>query len=151
MADAPPRPVRPDGGVALAADVAGEHPPPPPPRSAGCRSACHQRARHSAAGGRRRRWLQAQHLRPHDKRVAILSGSDVIHSKPAPDIYLLAAEQLEVDPKECVVFEDSQAGVIAANSAGMTVFAVPNFFTSHQDHSQADRILDNLREAIALL
>ena len=81
----------------------------------------------------------------------ILSGSDVIHTKPAPDIYLLAAEQLEVDPKECVVFEDSQAGVIAANSAGMTVFAVPNFFTSHQDHSQADRILDNLVEAIALL
>ena len=85
-----------------------------------------------------------------DMFSAILSGSDVIHTKPAPDIYLLAAEQLEVDPKECLVFEDSQAGVIAAKSAGMTVFAVPNFFTSHQDHSQADRILDSLSEAIEL-
>ena len=81
----------------------------------------------------------------------ILSGSDVIHTKPAPDIYLLAAEQLEVEPKECLVFEDSQAGVIAAKSAGMTVFAVPNFFTSHQDHSLADRILDSLSEAIEMV
>ena len=82
---------------------------------------------------------------------AILSGSDVVHTKPAPDIYLLAAEQLGVNPQSCVVFEDSQAGVIAAKSASMTVFAVPNFFTSHQDHSQADRILDSLSEAIELL
>lgn len=82
---------------------------------------------------------------------AILSGSDVIHTKPAPDIYLLAAEQLEVEPSGCLVFEDSQAGVIAAKSAGMTVWAVPNFFTSHQDHSQADRILDSLNEAIELV
>ena len=86
-----------------------------------------------------------------DMFSAILSGSDVIHTKPAPDIYLLAAEQLDVDPKTCVVFEDSQAGVIAAKSAEMTVFAVPNFFTSHQDHSTADRILDSLHEAIAIL
>ncbi|MEE2753713.1 MAG: HAD family phosphatase [Candidatus Latescibacterota bacterium] len=86
-----------------------------------------------------------------DMFSAILSGSDVVHTKPAPDIYLLAAEQLGVDPIECVVFEDSQAGVIAAKSAGMTVFAVPNFFTSHQDHSQADKILYSLTEAIELL
>ena len=82
---------------------------------------------------------------------AILSGSDVIHTKPAPDIYLLAAEQMEVDPKACLAFEDSQPGVIAAKSAGMTVWAGPNFFTSHQDHSQADRILDSLTEAITLI
>ena len=81
----------------------------------------------------------------------IQSGSDVVHTKPAPDIYLLAAEQLGVDPRTCVVFEDSQAGVIAAKSAGMTAVAVPNFFTQHQDHSKADRILDSLTEAIAFL
>lgn len=88
---------------------------------------------------------------PEDLFKVILSGSDVIHTKPAPDIYLLAAEQLEVDPSDCLVFEDSQAGVIAAKSAGMTVWAVPNFFTSHQDHSKADRILDSLSEAIEAL
>lgn len=80
---------------------------------------------------------------------AILSGSDVVHTKPAPDIYLLAATQLDVDPAKCLVFEDSQAGIIAGKSAGMTVFAVPHFFTEHQDHSQADRILGSLEEAIA--
>lgn len=82
---------------------------------------------------------------------AILSGSDVVHTKPAPDIYLLAARQMDVDPKKCLVFEDSQVGVMAAQSAGMTVFAVPHFFTEHQDHSQADRILGSLNEAIQLI
>ncbi len=82
--------------------------------------------------------------------AAILSGSDIVHSKPAPDIYLLAANQLDVEPAGCLVLEDSQAGVIAGKSAGMTVFAVPHFFTEHQDHSQADRILDSLLEAIEL-
>ncbi|HAA76189.1 TPA: hypothetical protein DCE37_13820 [Candidatus Latescibacteria bacterium] len=81
----------------------------------------------------------------------ILSGSDVVHTKPAPDIYLLASEKLGIEPAKCLVFEDSQPGVIAAKSAGMTVWAVPNFFTSHQDHSQADRILDSLSEAVELL
>lgn len=81
---------------------------------------------------------------------AILSGSDVVHTKPAPDIYLLAANQLDVDPTTCLVFEDSQAGIIAGKSAGMSVFAIPHFFTEHQDHSQADRILGSLTEAIAL-
>lgn len=81
---------------------------------------------------------------------AILSGSDVVHSKPAPDIYLLAANQLDVDPTTCLVLEDSQPGIIAGKSAGMTVFAVPHFFTEHQDHSQADRILGSLGEAVEL-
>ena len=81
----------------------------------------------------------------------ILSGSDVVHTKPAPDIYLLASEKLGIEPAKCLVFEDSQPGVISAKSAGMTVWAVPNFFTSHQDHSQADRILDSLSEAVELL
>ncbi|MBK34090.1 MAG: hypothetical protein CME26_01000 [Gemmatimonadetes bacterium] len=80
----------------------------------------------------------------------ILSGSDVVHHKPAPDVYLLAAQQLDVDPTKCLVLEDSQAGVMAGKSAGMTVFAVPHFFTEHQDHSQADRILGSLTEAVAL-
>ena len=95
-----------------------------------------------------------QHLDYHSPEALfsiILSGSDVVHTKPAPDIYLLASEKLGVEPAACLVFEDSQAGVIAAKSAGMTVWAVPNFFTSHQDHSQADRILDGLGEAIEFL
>ena len=77
---------------------------------------------------------------------AILSGSDVKQVKPDPEIYLLAARGLGADPAKCVVFEDSEAGVRAAKAAGMMAIAVPNFFTSHQDHSMADEVVGSLEE-----
>jgi beta-phosphoglucomutase-like phosphatase (HAD superfamily) len=82
---------------------------------------------------------------------AIFSGSDVTKTKPDPEIYLKAASALNVLPQNCAVFEDSVAGVASGKAAGMTVFAVPNFFTAHQNHTPADRILKNLTEAIPLL
>ena len=80
--------------------------------------------------------------------AVVLSGSDVEQIKPAPDIYLLAAERLGIPPERCVVFEDSEAGVRAAKGAGMTVIAVPNFFTEHQDHTDADVVLADLGEVV---
>jgi beta-phosphoglucomutase-like phosphatase (HAD superfamily) len=56
------------------------------------------------------------HLTPHPP------GDIVPKKKPAPDIYLLAAKELGVDPARCVVVEDSHIGVKAAVAAGMTVF-----------------------------
>jgi HAD superfamily hydrolase (TIGR01549 family) len=82
---------------------------------------------------------------------AIFSGSDVIHTKPDPEIYLKTAAKLDVPPETCVVFEDSEAGVQSGKAAGMTVFAVPNFFTAHQNHDAADHILPHLTAAIAVL
>ena len=79
---------------------------------------------------------------------AILSGSDVVHTKPAPEIYLLTAERLGMSPARCVAFEDSEAGVRSAKAAGMTVIAVPNFFTAHQDHSAADVVLSGLEDVL---
>lgn len=55
----------------------------------------------------------------------VVSGDQVKTGKPAPDSYLLAAKQLGVDPSKCLVVEDSEPGVIAGQSAGMTVLAVP--------------------------
>ena len=52
----------------------------------------------------------------------VFTGSDVAHSKPAPDVYLLAAKSLGVDPSRCAVVEDSATGVRAGVAAGMTVF-----------------------------
>ena len=53
----------------------------------------------------------------------IVTPKDVARGKPAPDMFLLAAERMGVDPKECLVFEDGQSGLDAAKAAGMeTVF-----------------------------
>jgi HAD superfamily hydrolase (TIGR01509 family) len=54
----------------------------------------------------------------------VADGTHVKHAKPAPDIYLFAAERLGADPRNCIVFEDSPVGVAAARAAGMRVVGV---------------------------
>ena len=53
-----------------------------------------------------------------------VAGDEVAHPKPAPDVYLLAAELLGVDPRECVAVEDTPIGAQAALAAGMKTVAV---------------------------
>ena len=57
---------------------------------------------------------------------SITCGDEIEHGKPAPDIYLLAAERLGMMPEECAVVEDSPNGVRAGAAAGMPVFLVPD-------------------------
>ena len=54
----------------------------------------------------------------------IVTSCDVDNGKPSPDVFLEAARQISIDPKECLVFEDTYAGVLGAKRAGMTVVAV---------------------------
>lgn len=56
----------------------------------------------------------------------IVTPALVEHGKPAPDMFLLAAEKMGVPPGECLVFEDGQAGIDAANAAGMASVFVPS-------------------------
>jgi HAD superfamily hydrolase (TIGR01509 family) len=53
-------------------------------------------------------------------------GCEVIHGKPDPEIYLLAAERLDVQPEHCLAFEDSNNGVRSAVAAHMTTFQIPD-------------------------
>ena len=76
----------------------------------------------------------------------IVSGLDVAKVKPAPDIFLLTARALGVDPTECLVLEDAEKGVIAAHRADMRCIAVPNDFTRHHDFSLATHVCSSLRE-----
>ncbi|MGH7794270.1 MAG: HAD family hydrolase [Candidatus Binatia bacterium] len=76
----------------------------------------------------------------------IVSGLDVPQVKPAPDIFLKAARDLDVEPAECLVLEDAEKGVMAAHLAGMRCVAVPNQYTRHHDFSKATRICSSLRE-----
>ena len=57
---------------------------------------------------------------------AEVTGDQVTHGKPAPDIFLLAADRLDVSPPDCVVIEDAPTGVAAAVAAGMHCVLVPN-------------------------
>ena len=57
---------------------------------------------------------------------AVVSSDEVAHGKPAPDVYLLAAHRLGVEPADCLVVEDSLNGVLAGRAAGMLVALVPN-------------------------
>ncbi len=76
--------------------------------------------------------------------AAVVTGDLVPHGKPAPDIYLAAAEALSLPPGACLALEDSPAGVQAAKRAGMRCVAVPNQATAGLDLSAADWILPSL-------
>ncbi|WP_196605096.1 HAD family hydrolase [Pectinatus haikarae] len=76
----------------------------------------------------------------------LLSGNEVKHGKPAPDIYLTAAQRLDVLPQECIVLEDSHNGVTAAKSAGMTCIGFQNPNSGTQDISKADMIVDSVTQ-----
>lgn len=77
---------------------------------------------------------------------SLTSGDEVKHGKPAPDVFLLAAQRIGVEPEACLVIEDTLAGVSAAKSAGMRCIAIPCETTMHQDHSAADARLMSLAE-----
>ncbi|HUK40075.1 MAG TPA: HAD family phosphatase [Candidatus Acidoferrales bacterium] len=77
---------------------------------------------------------------------AVVSGLDVANVKPAPDIFLAAAQQVGASASECLVLEDAEKGVIAAFHAGMRSIAVPNAYTRHHDFSKATRICSSLKD-----
>ena len=80
------------------------------------------------------------------------SGAEVKNGKPAPDVFLLAAERLGVEPKKCLVLEDSKAGVIAGSSAGAKVIMVPDMFKPDDEcKEKAYKIVNNLGEVINML
>ncbi|MBI2578809.1 MAG: HAD family phosphatase [Candidatus Aenigmarchaeota archaeon] len=84
----------------------------------------------------------------HPLFQTIVSRSEVERGKPNPDIYLLGLEKLGLESADCVVFEDTQYGVEAAVAAGITCLAIPNEFSRNQDFSKADKMSNNLREAV---
>ncbi len=79
---------------------------------------------------------------------SIICGRDVTEGKPSPQVFLLAAQKLGVEPKDCIVVEDAIAGVTAAKRAGMRCLAITN---THPRMSlmEADLIVDTL-EAVTV-
>jgi HAD superfamily hydrolase (TIGR01509 family) len=77
---------------------------------------------------------------------AVVTGNEVTHGKPAPDIFLLAAERLGLRPEDCMVIEDGPIGVSAAKSANMKCVAITETHNAEQLHA-ADLIIDTYENA----
>ncbi|WP_411849762.1 HAD family hydrolase [Stenotrophomonas sp. LGBM10] len=96
------------------------------------------------------RKLQAAGLLPFFE--VVVTSSDVAHPKPAPDIYLLAAQKLGKAPARCLALEDSPAGIRAAVGAGMTAIQVPDLVRPDDAlRALGHRIVDSLLDARTLL
>ena len=76
--------------------------------------------------------------------IQVYAGDIVEKKKPAPDVYLLAAEELEVKPGDCLVVEDSRIGVLAGKAAGMKVVVTKSTYTKKEDFKEADAVFDSL-------
>lgn len=78
----------------------------------------------------------------------VVSADEIGAGKPAPDVYLAAAERLGVDPADCVCLEDSGNGILSGVRAGMKVIAVPDagFQPAPEVLAQADLVLGSLTE-----
>jgi HAD superfamily hydrolase (TIGR01509 family) len=78
------------------------------------------------------------------RHITVFAGDVVAKKKPDPAIYLLAADKLKLDPKRCVVIEDSNNGLRAAKAAGMKCVVTVSSYTSEEDFSLADHIVPDL-------
>ena len=82
----------------------------------------------------------------------VTTGNEVASGKPAPDIYLKAAQGLDIPPEDCLVLEDSSPGICAAAAAGMTPILVPDLIQPSEEARQlAFRVCASLKEVMALL
>ena len=82
-----------------------------------------------------------------DRFDVFLAGDVVAHKKPAPDIYLLALDQLErlgVTPEEVLVVEDSRNGLEAAHAAGLRCLVTVNGYTEREDFTEAVLVVSSL-------
>ena len=90
-----------------------------------------------------------------DRFKAVVTGDQITRGKPAPDIYLEAAQRLGLEPTECVALEDSDAGVLAASAAGMVTLCIPDLKPPSQAAAHAASCvlgsLDEARERIGAM
>jgi HAD superfamily hydrolase (TIGR01509 family) len=79
-----------------------------------------------------------------------VAGDEVARGKPAPDMFLVAAERLGVEPRDCVVVEDSPPGVAAGRAAGMVTLAICRVPGTEAALAAADRVLAELTVDVIL-
>lgn len=100
----------------------------------------------AVASSSERAWVETalRALSVREMFETVVTGDMVQHSKPDPEIYLLAARTLQVSPQRCLAIEDAPKGVASAHAAGMTVVGVRTAYTAESPLSGATLILDEL-------
>lgn len=81
----------------------------------------------------------------------IVTGSDGLKGKPAPDMYLAAADRMNVTPEKCLVFEDIIPGILAGKRAGMKVCAIDDLYSRDvlsQKKEEADYFIESFMEIL---
>lgn len=82
----------------------------------------------------------------------VITGDMVEHSKPQPDIYLMACRELGAEPRECYAIEDSPNGIRSAHRAGMRPLMVPDMIAPDQEMRElSERIFRDLKEVLEFL
>ena len=77
-------------------------------------------------------------------QIQIFAGDVVEKKKPSPDVYLLAATTMGLEPAKCVVIEDSSIGLAAGKAAGMNVIVTKSSYAYRENFDLADKVVDDL-------
>ncbi|MBR3057430.1 MAG: HAD-IA family hydrolase [Clostridiales bacterium] len=115
---------------------------------------CHEHGiKVAVASSSRQDFVEAvfDHLNLWQYVEVFANGFEVEHGKPMPDIYLLAATRLDIDPERCMVIEDSTAGVQAGRMAGMYTIGYDNPTSGGQNVNAADVVVKSLSEIPAII
>jgi HAD superfamily hydrolase (TIGR01509 family) len=76
----------------------------------------------------------------------IITRDDVSNAKPSPEIYILAAKKLQLNPENCLAIEDSLVGLRAAKDAGLFTVAVRTKWTEDEEFNDADLVVDKISD-----
>ena len=81
-----------------------------------------------------------------------MTGNEVAHGKPFPDVYLEVASRLHVEPEDCLVFEDVLPGIMAGRNAGMKVCAIYDDYSkdvTEEKKQSADYYIQDFRDILS--
>jgi beta-phosphoglucomutase len=90
--------------------------------------------------------LVRRKLRDGELIQETVNGTEVKHGKPEPDVFLIAARKIQVEPKNCAVIEDAPVGIEAAKRAGMVAIGLTGTASREALAQRADLVVDSLSE-----
>jgi HAD superfamily hydrolase (TIGR01509 family) len=76
--------------------------------------------------------------------ISVFAGDMVKAKKPDPEIYLMAVDQLKLNPNRCIVVEDSHVGLTAAHAGGLRCVVTKSYYTIHEDFKLATKVVSDL-------